>query len=251
MEKLLIKEKINLSEKARLLLNHGVKDTALINTLWDDMGNMAEAVTVSYKHLDVYKRQVIDREHKKNRLHLHFLLDDNPSLPQEVKERYENMYSGVFRDRYILGKWTVAEGLIYPEVAAGLGIVPSVPRNYVKYAISIDYGTLNPCSMGLWGLCDGVWYRFKEFYHNGRERRRQLTDEEYYQELYEIARLNLFDSMAHITYPIRYMNGKHHLGVDLSRMDDLIDLTLRTPVSYTHLEVYKRQAKSGCPFCGS
>ena len=52
--------------------------------------------------------------------------------------------------------------------------------------------------------------------------------EEYYQELYEIARLNLFDSMAHITYPIRYMNGKHHLGVDLSRMDDLIDLTLRT-----------------------
>ena len=33
---------------------------------------------------------------------------------------------------------------------------------------------------------------------------------------------------AHITYPIRYMNGKHHLGVDLSRMDDLIDLTLRT-----------------------
>ena len=38
----------------------------------------------------------------------------------------------------------------------------------------------------------------------------------------------MFDSMAHITYPIRYMNGKHHLGVDLSRMDDLIDLTLRT-----------------------
>ena len=34
--------------------------------------------------------------------------------------------------------------------------------------------------------------------------------------------------MAHITYPIRYMNGKHHLGVELSRMDDLIDLTLRT-----------------------
>ena len=52
--------------------------------------------------------------------------------------------------------------------------------------------------------------------------------EEYYQELYEIAKLNLFDSMAHITYPIRYMNGNHRLGVNLSRMDDLIDLTLRT-----------------------
>ena len=52
--------------------------------------------------------------------------------------------------------------------------------------------------------------------------------EEYYKELYEIAKLNLFDSMAHISYPIRYMNGKCGLGVDLSRMDDLIDLTLRT-----------------------
>ena len=52
--------------------------------------------------------------------------------------------------------------------------------------------------------------------------------EEYYRELYEIARLNLFDSLAHITYPIRYMNGKHHLGVDLSRMDDRIDGILRT-----------------------
>lgn len=52
--------------------------------------------------------------------------------------------------------------------------------------------------------------------------------EEYYGELYEIAKLNLFDSLAHITYPIRYMNGKHHLGVDLSRMDDRIDQILRT-----------------------
>ncbi len=95
------------------------------------------------------------------------------------------MYSGVFRDRYIPwenGRWR--EGLILPRRWPLAQIVPSVPRNYVKYAISIDYGTLNPCgSMGLWGLCDGVWYRFKEFYHNGRELRRQLTDEEYYQEL--------------------------------------------------------------------
>ena len=47
----------------------------------------------------------------------------------------------------------------------------------------MDYGTLNPCSMGLWGMCDGVWYRIREYYHSGRDTRRQLTDDEYYAEL--------------------------------------------------------------------
>ncbi|MFA9382086.1 MAG: PBSX family phage terminase large subunit, partial [Acetanaerobacterium sp.] len=62
--------------------------------------------------------------------------------------------------------------------------VPDDPaRKYTQYRISIDYGTLNPCSMGLWGLSGGVWYRFKEYYHSGRDTRRQLTDEEYYIEL--------------------------------------------------------------------
>ena len=51
--------------------------------------------------------------------------------------------------------------------------------------------------------------------------------EEYYTELIGIAKLDLFDSMAHISYPIRYMNGNYNLGVDLSRMDDHIDTLLR------------------------
>lgn len=51
--------------------------------------------------------------------------------------------------------------------------------------------------------------------------------EEYYTDLYQTAKTNLYDSLAHITYPIRYINGKYKLGIDLSRFDDLIDQTLR------------------------
>lgn len=117
-----------------------------------------------------------------NAKRLHFLMDDNPALSEKAKERAKASFSGVFYDRYILGEWVAAEGLIYPDVANGQGIVKSTPRDYVKFYISIDYGTLNPFSAGLWGLYQGVWYRFDEYYHNGRESR-QMTDGEYYSEL--------------------------------------------------------------------
>ena len=129
----------------------------------------------------------VQQAKKKNTLHLHFSMDDNLTLSPEVRQRYENMYSGVFYDRYILGKWVVAEGLICPEQANGQGIVPNQPRDYVQYYISCDYGTLNPCSMGLWGLCKGVWYRCDEYYYSGRDTQSQRTDEEYYAALEKLA----------------------------------------------------------------
>ncbi len=43
-------------------------------------------------------------------------MDDNLNLTQEVKQRYESIYTGVFYERYVLGLWVVAEGAIYPNV---------------------------------------------------------------------------------------------------------------------------------------
>lgn len=128
------------------------------------------------------------KKHKERHvLYLHFTMDDNLSLSEKIKERYRNSYTGVFYDRYIRGLWVVAEGLIYPDIANGQGIVETEERQYVKYYISIDYGTLNPFSAGLYGLSKGVWYRFDEYYHSGRETGRQLTDAEYYSELEKLA----------------------------------------------------------------
>ena len=41
----------------------------------------------------------------KNILYVHFTMDDNLSLSEEIKARYRSMYTGVFFKRYILGLW--------------------------------------------------------------------------------------------------------------------------------------------------
>lgn len=129
----------------------------------------------------------INRKGELDMLVLNFLIDDNPYLDPEYVANLKKEYTGVFYDRFILGLWVVAEGVIYPEAAEGKYNVPfDANRKYTSYIVSIDYGTLNPCSMGLWGLSDGVWYRIKEYYHSGRDTRKQLTDEEYYKKLIEL-----------------------------------------------------------------
>ena len=41
--------------------------------------------------------------------------------------------------------------------------------------------------MGLWGRKDGVWYRVAEYYYDARAARRQKTDEEYADDLAQLA----------------------------------------------------------------
>ena len=132
-----------------------------------------------------YKTWILEAE-QRNCLRLHFTMEDNPSLSPQIRMRYERLYSGVFYRRYILGQWAQAEGRVYdffePEM------VKPVPQgNFEKWYISCDYGTVNPTSMGLWGLQKGIWYRVKEFYFNSREVQRQMTDEEYAAALQKLA----------------------------------------------------------------
>lgn len=115
------------------------------------------------------------KEHKA--LHLHFELDDNPALAPSIKERYKTMYSGVFYQRYILGLWVLAEGLVYDFFGED-NISDEQPRG-AEYYISVDYGTLNPFSAGLWSVTGSKAVRIKEYYHDGRKTQKQLTDEEY------------------------------------------------------------------------
>lgn len=134
-----------------------------------------------------FYKEWITKHVSRNMLYLHFTMDDNLSLDRKIKERYEGMYTGVFYDRYIRGLWTVAEGLIYSMFNKKYHVVPSIPREYEEYYISCDYGTLNPTSAGLWGLCQGKWYRIREYYYDGRKEQRQKTDEEHYEALEALA----------------------------------------------------------------
>ena len=93
----------------------------------------------------------------KNALYLHFRMQENPSLSREMLKRYEQLYEGTFYERYVLGRWVAGEGLVYPMFDERSMAEPEGACE--KYIISCDYGTVNPSSFGLWGLCRGVWYR--------------------------------------------------------------------------------------------
>lgn len=134
-----------------------------------------------------FYREWICKAKDKNALYLHFTMADNPSLSEAVRKRYEGLYSGVFRARFIEGKWVAGQGLVYPMFSRARHVVKRLPRAMERYYISCDYGTVNPTSMGLWGLCDGVWYRVREYYHDSRAAGVQRTDSEYYDALQRLA----------------------------------------------------------------
>ncbi len=46
-------------------------------------------------------------------LSIFFSIDDNTTLPEEYVDSLKKEYTGVFYDRFILGKWVVAAGAIY------------------------------------------------------------------------------------------------------------------------------------------
>lgn len=121
-----------------------------------------------------------------NALRLHFTMEDNLAMDPGIKARYERMYTGVFYDRYILGKWVLAEGLVYPMFGKNC-IVEPITEPCERYVISMDYGIQNPTAMILWGKQGDTWYALKEFYHSGRETGSQKTDQQYYDELEKLA----------------------------------------------------------------
>lgn len=135
-----------------------------------------------------FYKEWIQKHKEKNALYLHFTMKDNKSLSEKVKKRYENMYSGVFYDRFIRGLWVVAEGLVYDFFQSKKEtIIKTVDMNdYNEFYVSIDYGTINPCSMGLWGVNSEGAARIRESYFDSRKEGRQRTDEEHYQALVEL-----------------------------------------------------------------
>ena len=110
-----------------------------------------------------------------------YVIDDGV-LPAYVVEELKKEYSGtIYYDRFILGLWAAATGVIYPMYQEAIQEAPE--GEVSRYALSLDYGTQNAFSAGLWGLYGDVWYRKKEYYYSGRDTGIQKTDEEYAEDL--------------------------------------------------------------------
>ena len=152
----------------------------------------------------------------------HYTIFDNPFLPKAYVENLCKEYEGtVYYGRYIKGEWTLAEGLIYPMYKDAIAEPPQETEEtkYSQYVLSIDYGTQNAFSCGLWGKYKGIWYRLKEYYYSGRNTGVQKTDEEYAEDLDEfikgvpfIERIRtIIDPSAASFIALLKKRGKYHV----------------------------------------
>lgn len=134
-----------------------------------------------------FKERWIDKAEDKNLLYLHFTMDDNLSLSEEIKNRYRGLYTGVFYKRFILGLWVMAEGAIYDnfdddENTYDTPLSPYLIEKCNVY-LGTDYGTTNPLACLLaYDDGDTVWID-DEYYFNSREEGYQKTDEQYCEDL--------------------------------------------------------------------
>ena len=128
------------------------------------------------------KTRYIDRAADLDILVVRFLIDDNTTLPREYVENIKREYTGVFYDRFILGNWTLAEGIIYPMYKDAIADPPegAEPEQYV---LSMDYGTQNAFAALLWAKYGDTWYAVREYYYSGRDTGQQKTDAQYKAEL--------------------------------------------------------------------
>lgn len=133
-----------------------------------------------------FKKNWIDRASTKKLLYLHFDMDDNLSLSEDIKERYRSLYVGVFYKRFILGLWVVAEGAIYDMFSEDENLYDKLPKHITSYpepVVAIDYGTTNPLAALLCVDGDTKLYIDDEYYFNSKEEGFQKTDEQYLNDL--------------------------------------------------------------------
>lgn len=114
---------------------------------------------------------------------IHFTLDDNPNLSPRTRKRYEDSFTGVFYQRFILGLWVVAEGAIYRDSMGPQCECVDLPLGlrsaYGQRIIEVDYGTTNPMVF-LDVYDDGrTFWQDREYYWDSKKQMRQKTDEEY------------------------------------------------------------------------
>lgn len=89
------------------------------------------------------KTEYIDNEEIKDKKIWNFLLTDNTFLPKEYVDNITREYSGVFYNRFILGQWVRAEGIIYQDFANNpqdFAIAPDEIRDIVKINVGVDFG---------------------------------------------------------------------------------------------------------------
>ncbi len=73
-----------------------------------------------------------------------YTLDDNPFLPEGVREALKREHKGVFYERHVLGRWVTAKGLVFPYFAEDPRRFLAAPEDFaspfLRVTIGVDFG---------------------------------------------------------------------------------------------------------------
>src|SRR5690606_18861008 len=131
------------------------------------------------------KKELIDND-KIDLKVWNFNLEDNPSLDAKFVENIKKEYSGIWYQRYIEGKWVLAEGAVYPFFDYDIHVINHPPTFAKEYIVGVDYGTTNPCVFVLIGIdrtqFPNIWCE-KEYVYDSSQTNRQKSDSEYVDDL--------------------------------------------------------------------
>jgi PBSX family phage terminase large subunit len=92
-----------------------------------------------------YLDKLIDGYHKNIAVYS-FLMEDNPALSRDYVDHLKTLYTGVFYQRFIMGLWVLAEGIIYPNFDVNTHVISQtqLPTRFDSYYVACDYGITNP-----------------------------------------------------------------------------------------------------------
>jgi PBSX family phage terminase large subunit len=127
---------------------------------------------------------------KKRMVHIHFLMDDNPSNSSKTLARYKSNFTGVFYQRFILGLWVMAQGAIYKDAWSEELLFDDKQLEYItinayrmRRYIFIDYGTVNPMVfLDVYDDGETLWV-VREWYYDSRATGVEKTDAEHADDL--------------------------------------------------------------------
>ena len=92
-----------------------------------------------------FKKQYLDREADLNMKSWHFTLEDNPYLSEQYIIDIKKEYTGLWYERYIDGKWVLADGTIYSNFDKSIHCIDKIPDGkWQSLYIGCDYGQTHP-----------------------------------------------------------------------------------------------------------
>ena len=103
----------------------------------------------------------------------HYALSDNPFLDPFFVEQLKREHAGtVYYDRYILGNWTLAEGVIYQSFHEKRHVMADLPPlSSITYAVDVGHSNAT-VFLAVGKARDGRLFVTDEYYHSGRNAER-------------------------------------------------------------------------------